>query len=124
MSKIEDIKTLLSLLNEGETQTKSSCINDMIGEYVIVRTYSAGVWFGILDKKDGNEVIVRNARRMWRWWAAKSISLSGCAIYGIKHSESKICPPVSQVWLEAIEIIPLTDVARESIMSAPDVEAE
>jgi hypothetical protein len=29
-----------------------------IGEEVIIRTYSAGVWFGRLEQKDGNEVIL------------------------------------------------------------------
>ena len=100
-------------------------INSMyIGKHVIVRTYSAGVWFGELAAKEGNEVIVANARRMYKWWAEKSISLSGCAIYGIKHDKSKICPPVAQVWLEAIEIIPTTDVATTSLLLAPEVEAE
>ena len=28
----------------------------MIGEAVIIRTYSAGVWFGTLAEKEGNEV--------------------------------------------------------------------
>ena len=26
-------------------------LNDQVGEYVIIRTYSAGVWFGKLEKK-------------------------------------------------------------------------
>ena len=96
----------------------------MIGKKVIIRTHSAGVWFGTLAEKSGKEVILTDARRMWRWWAAKSISLSGCALYGIKREESKIIAPVSKVWLEAIEIISCTDVAIQSIGGAPHVEAE
>lgn len=94
-----------------------------IGEKVIIRTYTAGVWFGELSKKSGNEVILKNARRMWSWWAAESISLSGVANYGIQDSKSKIAPAVDTVWLEAIEIIPTSAKATKSIESAKDAQA-
>lgn len=99
-------------------------INFAIGENVIIRTYSAGVWCGTLSQKSRDEVILTDARRMWRWWAEKSISLSGVALYGIKRDKSKIAPKVPQQWLMAIEITPTTKVAEESIMGAPDAEAE
>jgi hypothetical protein len=94
-----------------------------IGKPVIVRTYSAGVWFGTLSEKSGNEVILTDARRMWRWWAAKSISLSGVAVHGINQKKSSIAPAVGSVWLEAIEIIPTSDEATASLKEAPVVEA-
>ncbi len=99
-------------------------LNTMIGQKVIIRTYSAGVWFGTLDEKDGNEVILKNARRMWRWWAAESISLSAVALYGIKQDNSKIIEAVSSVWLEAIEIIPCSDTSIISLETAPHAEAQ
>lgn len=102
-----EIKLLKSLLSENNQNT----LNTQLGEKVIIRTYSAGVWFGTLSEKSGREVIITDARRMYRWWCNKSISLSGVAKYGIKHSESKICPPIRKQWLEAIEIISLEDVA-------------
>lgn len=98
--------------------------NFAIGETVIIRTYSAGVWCGILEQKAGNEVILKNARRMWRWWCKQSISLSGVVAYGINQGKSKIAPPVDKVWLEAIEIMPITGDAAKSIMEAPYAEAE
>ena len=39
----------------------------MIGKYVIVRTYSAGVFAGTLKIKDGKEVELIDARRLWLW---------------------------------------------------------
>jgi hypothetical protein len=36
-------------------------------KYVIVRTYSAGVFAGQLESRNGREVILRNARRIWYW---------------------------------------------------------
>lgn len=121
---IGQVKEVTALVGGIQGQNNETLTGGMIGKKVIIRTYSAGVWFGTLDEKSGNEVILTDARRMWRWWAAESISLSGCALYGIRRGESKIIAPVSKVWLEAIEIIPCTDVAIQSIGGAPHVEAE
>jgi len=107
-----------------EVQPASSGISTMIGQKAIVRTYSAGVWFGVIQEKSGGEVIVSNARRLWFWKAAKSISLSAVALYGVDTDKSKITPPVNAVWLEAIEIIPCTDTAIASIEGARHAEAE
>ena len=116
-------KELASLFQNQPVNHAPPAIHPMIGKKVIIRTFSAGVWFGVLAQKDGKEVIVEDARRMWRWWAAKSISLSGVALYGIKRDKSKIAPAVPGVWLEAVEIIPCSNEATESIQGAPDVEA-
>ena len=117
------IKQIQALLGNPTTQPQDG-LNAMLGKKVIIRTYSAGVWFGELEQKVGNEVILKNARRMWKWWAKKGISLSACALYGVKHDGSKIVEPVESVWLEAIEIIPCTDKAIESLEDSPNVEAE
>lgn len=101
-----------------------STLTSMIGKKCIIRTYSAGVWFGVIEQKTGNEVIITNARRMWRWHAAESISLSAVAIHGIKEKQSKIAEAVGSVWLEAVELIPCTDKAIASIEGAPNVKAE
>ena len=95
-----------------------------IGQEVIIRTYSAGVWFGRLKEKEGDEVILTEARRMWRWWAKKSISLSGVALHGIKQEDSRIAGAVDSVWLQAIEIIPISGTAAESIRTAQETEQD
>jgi len=107
----------------GATQP-SQGLNCMIGEKVIVRTFSAGVWFGELDQKSGNEVILKDARRMYRWWATESISLSAVALYGVNHNKGKIIEAVPSVWLEAIELIPCSAQSIESLEGAPNVKAE
>lgn len=121
--KFGELKQIASMFS-GNFSEKTEGLNEQIGEYVIVRTYSAGVWFGILAQKSGNEVILTEARRMYQWWCKKSISLSGVAKYGINQDKSKICPALDKVWLEAIEILSLTDEAIDSIRDAYDVEAE
>ena len=35
--------------------------------YVIVRTYSAGVFAGTLESRKGKEVVLSQARRLWYW---------------------------------------------------------
>lgn len=104
------------------TVTEAKGINDFaIGKEVIIRTYSAGVWFGVLKQKAGNEVILTKARRMYQWRAKESISLSGVTRHGIKQENSKICGELDSVWIEAIEIIPVTGNAAESIRTATEV---
>ena len=119
---IGQAKELASLF--GASQPQQSSLNGMIGKKCIVRTYSAGVWFGEIAEKSGNEVIVKNARCMWRWWVAEGISLSAVALHGIIHDKSNIVAPVPAVWLEAIELIPASDKAVSSIEGAPHVQAE
>lgn len=123
--KAKKIEALLNQAKElNHLADVAKGLNRMVGKKVIVRTYSAGVWFGVLSEKDGAEVIVTNARRMWSWWAKESISLSAVAVYGIKQDKSKIAGPVEEVWLEAIEIIPCSPEAIEMIEGAPIAQAE
>lgn len=122
---IGQLKQIQSLaLGNGSQQKLSEGLNCMIGKKVIVRTYSAGVWFGELEQKSGNEVILKNARRMWRWHTVKSVSLSSVAIHGIDQGKSKICEAVDSQWLEAIEITPCSDKSIKSLESAKNAEAK
>ena len=107
--------------NNGSANTK---IHPMIGKKVIIRTYSAGVWFGELVQKEKNEVILKNARRMFQWFCKESISLSAVAVYGINQDKSKICVPVDTVWLEAIELLPCSEISIESIENAKIVQQD
>ena len=119
---IKQIRELQSLISAPQSVDKGG-IQYQIGKKVIIRTYSAGVWYGTLSQKEGKEVVLTDARRLWRWWAAESISLSGVANFGIKQDKSQIAPKVEGVWLEAIEIIPTTETAQKSIESAKDAKA-
>lgn len=121
---IGQVKELVEMFGKQTEMKAADGLNCMVGSKVIVRTYSAGVWFGMLGQKSGNEVILKEARRMYRWQAAESISLSPVSIYGIDQSKSKICEGVPSVWLEAIEIIPCSIDSIRSIEGAKNVEAE
>ena len=118
------LKEIVESLGIKNNAAKSGINNYGIGQEVIVRTATAGSWFGRLKEKSGDEVILTDARRMWQWWAKKSISLSGVALYGIKHDKSRIAGAVDSVWLQAIEIIPVSGEVAESIRLAPEAEQD
>lgn len=88
-------------------------------KYVIVRTYSAGVFAGELVSRKGQEVVMHNARRLWYWKGASS--LSQLAMEGVKCPlECKFPGPVDRVeLLQAIEILDVTDNARKCIEEVP-----
>lgn len=98
-----------------------------IGKYVIVRSSPSGCWAGTLASIEGDKVELTDARRLWRWWAARGVSLSGVATYGLhpgKKSECKIEPPVARVAvLQVCEIIECSAKARASIEADETVVA-
>ena len=89
------------------------------GKYVIVRTYSAGVFAGTLESKKGQEVVLRDARRLWYWSGAAS--LSQLAVSGTsKPEQCKFPVSVPRVeLLQAIEILDVTPEAKKSIKEVP-----
>lgn len=84
-------------------------------KYVIVRTQSAGVFAGELESRNGQEVVMLNARRLWYWSGAAS--LSQLAMEGVKNPDTCKFPcEVSRVeLLHAIEIIDVSEIAKASI---------
>ena len=92
-------------------------MNNFIGKKVIVRGDRSGVFFGTLAAKDGQEVKLEKCRRLWYWDGAASISqLSVDGTH--KPEECKFTVTVDEIEiLDAIEIIPCTDKAIESIES-------
>jgi len=84
-------------------------------ERKIVRTNRAGVFFGKIEKKNGNTVTILNARRLWYWEGAAS--LSELAQYGTANvSGCKFPCVVDEVELfEVLEILSVTNEAAASI---------
>ena len=84
-------------------------------EYKIVRTYSAGVFAGYIESREGKEVVMRNVRRIWYWDGA--CSLSELAVNGTcKPDKCKFAIAVDRILVtEAIEILDVTEKAKESI---------
>lgn len=91
----------------------------MIGNHVIARTYSAGVFAGTVESRDGKEIVLTDARRLWYWDGAAS--LSQLAVSGTsKPGNCKFPVSVPRLTLtECIEILDTTPEARASIESVP-----
>ena len=85
----------------------------------MVRTYSAGVFAGYLKSRKGKEVELTQARRIWYWSGAAS--LSQLAQSGTSDPQNcKFPEPVDNVILtEAIEIISISPIAQKSINGVP-----
>lgn len=88
-------------------------------EYCMVRTYSAGVFAAYVEERNGKEAVLRDARRIWRW--AGAATLSQLATDGTSDPQSCKFPcAVDKVTLtEVIEIIPITEKAKKSIDEVP-----
>ena len=111
----------------GEIYVKKSSIqNDAKApeldgmKYCIVRTYSAGVFAGYLERRIGKEAVIRNVRRIWYWDGA--CSLSQLAKDGTAKPENcKFAVEVDKIEvMEAIEIIECTEKAMKSIRGVPE----
>lgn len=104
----------------GKTYVAKDCCNEADEtmddlEYKIVRTYSAGVFAGFIESKEGQNVVLLKARRLWFWSGAAT--LSQLAIDGTSNpKECKFPEEVSRVELtQAIEILDVTKKAQKSI---------
>jgi hypothetical protein len=88
--------------------------------YVICRTYSAGVFAGYLESRTGQEVVMREARRLWYWDGAAS--LSQLAVEGTKTPDKCKFPcAVDKVeLLQTIEILNCTKEAQASIQAVKE----
>ena len=99
-------------------------INSTIAEskdgmpFVCIRTYSAGVHFGYLKSRNGKEVELFDAIRIYYWDGA--CSLSELATSGSTKLENcKFAVTVPHIILtEAIEIIDVTELAKNQIEGA------
>lgn len=107
---IDDIKYI------REDAVKSEPAEKLDGmAYMMVRTYSAGVFAGYVKSRVGQEAELLHARRIWKWSGAAS--LSQLAMEGTTSpKECKFPCEVDRVILtNVIELIDITTKAKASI---------
>lgn len=115
------------LSGEGTTTAAPEAADNpqpMAGRYCIARCRDAGVHAGYVQWHNGREAHLTESRRLWRWRVpmGKGSFLSGVALHGIDRSDSKVGEPVEIVLADVCELIPCSDDARKSIVSASVVE--
>ena len=85
------------------------------GNYYVVRGDRSGVFAGEIESRNGQEVKMRNVRRLWYWDGACSIS--ELALRGTQKPNNckftVVCDEITI--LDAIEVIPATEEAKNSI---------
>ena len=83
--------------------------------YCVVRSYTSGVFIGDVGKIENRQATVYNARRLWYWDGANS--LSQLAMEGVtKPQNCKFPVALPEVILTDIcEVIPATEVCKKSI---------
>lgn len=113
--KIETIEINGTKYVRADSDIQAEKVDGM--KYVICRTYSAGVFAGYLESRTGQEVVLRNARRLWYWEGAASLSQAAMDGFS-KPASCKFPCEVSRVeLLQAIEILDCTQKAQDSIAS-------
>ncbi len=127
------LKTKTTLDNERVIKMSSEVTIDGVvyvpktqkptGNYVIVRSNMAGVFAGELELREGNGVILNNARRLWFWSGAAT--LSELAVKGVKNPDKCKFPiEVEKIILpEVCEIIPASEECRKSIAKVAEWKA-
>lgn len=105
IGQAKEITKLLGATAETKPQ------NPFLGQFVLCRTYSAGVHVGTLKAQNGREVHLEDSIRIWKWTDG-GLSLSAIANEGQKGGRNN---RTGSVFLtEVIEIIRVTDKAKES----------
>ena len=92
-------------------------MNEYIGKKVLIRANGAGVYFGTLERMEGDQVRVANVRNIWRWTGASC--LSQIANEGV--TGNKIGPVVSSMVINnVLQVMPLTDAAIANLENQPE----
>lgn len=92
-------------------------------DYYIIHCEKAGVFFGHIKDRNGDEAVLTDVRRIWYWEGAAT--LSQMAMEGVKKPEAcrfTVTVPEMTV-LGVIELIPCTDEAVQSILGVPEWRA-
>lgn len=110
---IKQARELIALF--GASQTAAAKPHPMVGRYVIARCYSAGVHAGEVVSAEGENVILKDSRRLWSWTAKDGIALSGVAQHGIKPG-GKVDVVNPEIYLTGVcELIPVGSGVKELI---------
>lgn len=112
-------RLLDSELEDPSNTVKPGLDHVHVGKYVLVRTYSAGVHFGKLVQRSGKELVLDDARRIWSWDGA--FTLSKVATDGV--GSGKLSTAIDGfIATEVIEVMPLSDKAKANLYGISDHE--
>ena len=109
------VKALSSVSDPESIDTNIGSLT--VGKFCIARCYSAGVHAGEVVAVDGENVVLKNSRRLWSWEANDGVALSGLAQCGLKSGRIDVVNP--EIYLSGVcELIPCTNESQASINDA------
>jgi hypothetical protein len=95
----------------------------MKGKYVIVRADKAGVFFGKLEEKNGQEVTMSDVRKLHYWNGAAAVE-EIAQIGTKKPGDCRFTVSVESMVIDGVcQVIPCTDNAIETIKSVKEWRA-
>ncbi len=105
----------------GNQVSISQPASEFIGKTVLIRSRDSGVHFGELLSESDNSVVLKNSRRMDRFYiSGNEDSLSGVARNGIISEKGRISGELPLIQINNhCEIIPISGEAATSIACAP-----
>ncbi len=80
---------------------------------VLVRSNMSGVWMGVFVSRNGRDVTLTEARKIWRWRGANTTS--ELALVGCMKEYSRVAAPVNATVLDACEVIEATELAFSNV---------
>lgn len=94
--------------------------SNLIGKHVIVRSDMAGVFFGILTKKEGTELTLKNARKFYYFSGANTVE--DLANQGALNKENcKMTVAVDEIVISNFEqLLPCTKESIKQNNSIPE----
>ena len=113
---IGQARELIAMFNAVSGSQEPKQHHPFVGKYVIARCYSAGVHAGEVVSVDGENVVLKDSRRLWQWKAKDGVALSGVAQHGVQENGTKIDVLSPIIYLTGVcELIPVADEVRENI---------
>ena len=95
-----------------------SIVSKKTPKIVLIRTYSAGVHVGELISREGKEVTLKDAHRVWRWRGANTLTeLAAKGASTTEYTRISERSPGEIVLTEVIEIIDVTPDAAVNLRS-------
>ena len=94
-------------------------MKSLIGKHVIVRSNLAGVFFGILTNKEGEELTLSNARKFYYFSGANTVE--DLANQGaLNQNECKLTVEIEEIVISKFDqILPCTKKAISQIKTIP-----
>jgi len=111
---LKQLREVAALFN-AQVQQPTQVPHPFVGKYVIARCFAAGVHAGTVVSADGENVILKDSRRLWSWRAKEGVALSGVAQTGVLPG-GKIDMTNPEIALTGVcELIPCSAAAKVSI---------